>query len=146
MSHQPTLFDALGGDAAIAAAVGEFYRRVLADAQLAPFFAAVPLPRLKPLQAAFLAQALRGAPRYTGCSMREAHAGLAITDAHFDRVAQHLAQTLADLGVAAALIEQALGGIAPLRREIVAASAMPSLVQNQATASVMVRRGNGLQP
>ena len=38
--------------------------------------------------------------------MREAHAGRGITDAAFDRVAQHLMDTLAHLGVNERLIQQ----------------------------------------
>jgi hemoglobin len=122
VSGQPTLFDAIGGHAAVGAAVEEFYRRVLADPDLMPFFAGVPLQRLKAHQAAFFAQALRGPGRYTGRSMREAHAGLGITDAHFDRVAGHLVETLSALGVAREYIEQVIGAVAPLRAEIVTPS------------------------
>ncbi len=120
---QPTLFDAIGGDAAIAAAVEEFYGRVLADASLVPLFADTDVPRLKAHQRAFLTLVLRGSGTYNGRTMRAAHAGRGITDAHFDRVATHLAETLAALRVPADLIEQILGGVAPLRTEIVDAPA-----------------------
>jgi hemoglobin len=116
---QPTLFDAIGGDPAIAAAVEEFYRRVLADPSLAPFFADTNVGRLKAHQRAFLTLALRGSGTYNGRTMRAAHAGRGITDAHFDRVAAHLGATLAALDVPADLIEQIIGGIAPLRPDIV---------------------------
>jgi hemoglobin len=122
MSNQPTLFEAIGGHAAVGAAVEEFYRRVLADPDLTPFFGGVPLQRLKAHQAAFFAQALRGPGRYTGRSMREAHAGLGITDAHFDRVAHHLVETLATLGVDQGIIEQVISAVAPLRSEVVTPS------------------------
>jgi hemoglobin len=121
--YQPTLFDAIGGDTAIATAVEEFYRRVLADPSLAPFFADTNVDRLKAHQRAFLTLALRGSGTYNGRTMRAAHAGRGITDAHFDRVAAHLVATLTALQVPAELIEQIIGGIAPLRPEIVDAMA-----------------------
>ena len=120
---QPTLFDAIGGDPAIAAAVEAFYRRVLADPSLAPFFADTPIDRLKAHQRAFLTLALRGSGTYTGRTMRAAHAGRGITDADFDRVATHLGATLTALQVPAELIAQIIGGIAPLRPDIVDATA-----------------------
>lgn len=117
--QQTSIFDAIGGDAAIAAAVDEFYTRVLADELLAPMFVNTDIKRLKGHQRAFLTVALRGSGTYTGRSMRAAHAGRGITDAHFDRVAAHLIDTLAFLGVPANLIDQIIGGVAPLRDEIV---------------------------
>ena len=119
VTHSPTLYERLGGGPAVAAAVDEFYRRVLADPQLAPFFVGTDMRRQKAHQAAFLAQALRGPGRYTGRSMREAHAGMGITDDHFNRVAGHLAATLSALGVGELLIAEVIGNVAPLRSEIV---------------------------
>lgn len=118
MSHA-SLFDVIGGDAAISAAVDLFYDRVLADPMLAPLFVHTDLARLKGHQRAFLALLLRGSGTYNGRTMRAAHAGRGITGAHFDRVATHLVETLAALGVPAELIGQILGGVAPLRDEIV---------------------------
>lgn len=118
---QMTIYEAIGGQPAILAAVDLFYHRVLADPLLAPYFAATPLPRLKGHQAAFLAQALHGPARYPGRSMQEAHAGLGITDEAFDRVAEHLAQTLTSLGVGSDQVEMVLNTIASLRAAIVAA-------------------------
>ena len=114
-----TLFDAIGGADAVSAAVEVFYERVLADQELAPLFANTDLVRLKSHQRAFLTVLLRGTGTYGGRSMRAAHAGRGITDAHFDRVATHLADTLTGLGVPAELTTQILGGVASLRGEIV---------------------------
>jgi hemoglobin len=115
----PTLFDAIGGDAAITAAVDAFYERVLADPMLAPMFVQTEMTRQKAHQRAFLTFLLRGTGSYNGRTMRAAHAGRGITDVHFDRVAGHLADTLAALGVPEELIGQIIGGVAPLRAEIV---------------------------
>jgi hemoglobin len=121
MTHDTTLNYAIGGQPAVMAAVEEFYRRVLADPTLAPYFAGIPLQRLKGHQAAFFAMALGGPARYRGRSMQEAHAGHGITDADFDRVAGHLVATLAALGVDGGTISRIVGHVAPLRAEIVEA-------------------------
>jgi hemoglobin len=119
MQHSTSIYDAIGGQPSVMAAVEEFYRRVLADPALAPYFAGVSMQRLKGHQAAFFAMALGGPDRYHGRSMREAHAGRAISDAHFDRVAEHLVATLAALEVDEATVAGIVGRIAPLRTEVV---------------------------
>jgi hemoglobin len=116
--QQQTIYAALGGQAAIEVAVDRFYARVLADPQLAPFFAATDLKRLAAHQRAFFAMALGGPARYRGRDMRAAHAGRGITEEHFDRVAHHLGATLAELGVSEELRREVLTGIAPLRAEV----------------------------
>ena len=96
-----SLFDRLGGAPAITAAAELFYRQVLADPLLAPYFDDVNMDRQVAKQAAFLTMALGGPNRYTGRDLRTAHSGLAgLTDEHVDRVIGHLAQTLRELGVA----------------------------------------------
>jgi hemoglobin len=99
MTHS-TLFDRLGGASAISAAAEIFYRKVLADPSLAPYFDDVDMDRQIAKQAAFLTLALGGPNSYTGRDLRTAHAGLgALSDEHVDRVIEHLAQTLRELGV-----------------------------------------------
>lgn len=117
-----TLYARLGGAAAIDAAVTEFYQRVLKDGELAPFFLTVNMDIQRRKQREFLTTALGGPNVYKGPSMRQAHAGLGITDDHFNRVAGHLQATLERLGVAAALVGEVIGAVAPLRAEIVAAA------------------------
>jgi hemoglobin len=119
IEHHASLYQSLGGAPAIAASVDIFYERVLADPALAPAFAGIPIDRLKHHQRAFLTRALGGPAYYAGRDMRAAHAGLAITNEHFDRVAQHLTDTLTGLGVDAVLVAQVIAGVATLRAEIV---------------------------
>lgn len=60
-TRNQSLFDRLGGMPAITAAVEKFYERVLADAELSPFFTRTNLVWLRKRQGQFLAQALGGA-------------------------------------------------------------------------------------
>jgi hemoglobin len=117
------IYDEIGGADSVAAAVDGFYQRLLADPDLAPFFADVDLRRLKSHQRAFIAAALGGPEIYAGRDMAAAHAGLDITDADFDAVVGHLVDTLTSLGVPAATIATIGGALAPLRSDIVAAPA-----------------------
>ena len=94
------------------AAVEIFYRRVLTDDLLAPYFDDVEMERQIAKQKAFLTMAFGGPHRYEGRDLRSAHAGLVsagIGDAHFDAVVGHLADTLHDLGVADELVAEVAG-------------------------------------
>ncbi|MEV4754856.1 group 1 truncated hemoglobin [Micromonospora sp. NPDC049559] len=114
-----SIYDAIGGAPAVAAAVDDFYVRVLGDPGLAPYFEGVDLPRLKAHQRAFIAAAIGGPELYAGRDMRAAHTGLDITDAAFDSVVGHLVGTLTGLGVPEETIAQIGGALAPLRADIV---------------------------
>jgi len=91
----------------------------LSDPLLASFFENTDVKRLKGHQRAFFTMALRGGDGDSGRSIRAAHQGRGITDAHFNRVAMHLTATLISLNVPDRLIDGVLGAIAPLRAEIV---------------------------
>jgi len=114
-----SIYEAIGGEQALTAVVDDFYVRVLADPQLAGFFAGANMPKLKGRQVEFFAAALGGPDIYDGASMRQAHAGRGIGQADFDKVAFHLTGALADAGVPAGTIAQIAAAITPLAGEIV---------------------------
>jgi hemoglobin len=60
----------LGGADAFGLAVERFYRRVLRDPELQPYFAGIDLDRLQHHQYAFLAMALGQVNGYLGRTMR----------------------------------------------------------------------------
>lgn len=121
-----SIYDAIGGAPAVLAAVDDFYARVTADPDLAPFFVDLDLNRLKTHQRAFIAAAIGGPEIYAGRRMAAAHAGLGITDAHFDAVVGHLVDTLTGLGVPGGTIGQIGAALAPLRSEIVTSPRVPA--------------------
>jgi hemoglobin len=114
-----SIYESIGGGSALAAVVDDFYVRVLADPQLAGFFAGANMQKLKGRQVEFFAAALGGPDFYQGASMRQAHAGRGISQADFDRVAFHLAAALAAAGVPAATIALIAAAITPLADDIV---------------------------
>lgn len=112
MTEADSLYDRIGGALAVQAATELFYRKVLADPMIAGFFTEVDMRRQLTMQEAFLTMALGGPNHYTGRDLRSAHSALpGLDDQHFDRVIEHLAGTLAELGVAEAEIAEA-GAIA----------------------------------
>lgn len=116
-----SIYDEIGGPAAVSAAVENFYERLLADPVTAPFFADVDLKKLKSHQRAFIAAALGGSEIYSGRDMAAAHAGLNISDPDFDAVVGHLVATLTSLGVPDETIARIGAALAPLRTDIVTA-------------------------
>jgi hemoglobin len=98
-----SLYDQLGGAAAVEAAVDIFYRKMLLDERVAGFFETVDMDRQRAKQKAFLTMVFGGPNAYSGRDMRAAHAGLVqrgLSDVHVDIVIEHLGGTLKELGVA----------------------------------------------
>lgn len=114
-----SIYQQIGGHAAVEAAVDDFYRRVLADPLLVPYFEGIDVRRLAAHQRDFLIAALQGPERYDGRAMRQAHDGLGVTDDAFTRVLRHLVDALARLGVPTLTVAAIGDRLAPLRREIV---------------------------
>lgn len=98
-----TLFERIGGDAAVDAAVDRFYEIVLADDRIRHFFAGVDMTRQTAHQKLFLKYAFGGLPNYPGRALRHAHEHLAreqgLNDTHFDAVLDDLGRALRDLAV-----------------------------------------------
>jgi hemoglobin len=67
----------------------------------------------------FVAAAAGGPELYRGRDMRAAHAGLGITDAHFDRTVEHLVGLLRDLAVDDDAIGELGAALEPLRALVV---------------------------
>lgn len=103
-----SVYEQIGGQAAVDAAVDIFYRRVLADPVISHFFDSVDMDRQIGKQKAFLTMAFGGPNQYTGKDMREAHKHLKLTDEHFNAVAGHLQGTLQELNVPQNLIDQVM--------------------------------------
>lgn len=104
------LYEQIGGDAAVNAAVDVFYRKVLADDRISQFFEGVDMEKQAAKQKAFLTMAFGGPHNYTGKDMREGHAHLVergLNDSHFDAVMENLGATLKELNVPDELIAQA---------------------------------------
>jgi hemoglobin len=106
-----SLYEQLGGEAAVNAAVDIFYRKVLSDYRINRFFDNSDIEKQAAKQKSFLTMAFGGPNNYNGTDMRQAHAHLVkklgLDDSHFDAVMEHLGATLQELNVPANLIAQA---------------------------------------
>lgn len=116
-----SIYEAIGGRAALTAAVDIFYGRLIADPELAPFFPGGVGIRHRAYVVTVLGEALGGPERYRGPDLHGAHRGLGITDAQFNRAAGHLSDTLDELSVPRPLTDQIIGIVASLRPVIVTA-------------------------
>lgn len=106
-----SLFNRIGGEGAVNAAVDIFYRKVLSDSSISNFFDSTDMAAQHQKQKSFLTMAFGGPNNYSGQDLRAAHAPLVakgLNDSHFGAVAGHLQATLQELDLAPALIDEVM--------------------------------------
>lgn len=114
-----SLYQQLGGRAAIDAAVERFYEKVLADERVKHYFDDVSMVKQKRKQKEFLSVALGAPMKWTGKDMRKAHADLpGLNDTHFNAIAEHLQSTLTELQVKPDLINKVLAIVETTRADV----------------------------
>jgi hemoglobin len=113
------LYEELGGQAVLDAAVDLLYERLLADPSTAVWFEEINIVRLRRHQEAFLAVVFEGPERYNGRSMRVAHSGLGISDAAYTAALAHAHEVFVELGVEPDLVARAVRSLEHLRPAIV---------------------------
>lgn len=104
-----SLYEQLGGEPAVNAAVDIFYRKMLTDERVSRFFEGVDMDKQATKQKAFLTMVFGGPANYTGKDMYEGHKHLikmGLNDSHVDAVIENLGATLKELGVKDELIGQ----------------------------------------
>ena len=103
------LYDLIGGNRTVWAATESFYRRVLADDTLRPFFKSTDMEQLRARQSMFISMLLGGRIVYTGKDIHAAHAHAreqGLNDGHFDRFLGHFREALNEVGVQADKVEK----------------------------------------
>jgi hemoglobin len=115
---EKSLYESLGGEAAVNAAVDIFYRKVLADDRIAHHFEQIDMDLQREKQKAFLTVAFGGPNRYSGSDMRAAHKHLKLTEGDFNAVMEHLGATLKELKVPDPLIAKAAGIALSVKNEV----------------------------
>ncbi len=104
-----SLYEKIGGEAAVNAAVDIFYRKVLADDRINKYFEGVDMEKQAAKQKSFLTFAFGGPNNYSGKDMREGHKHLVekgLNDSHVDAVIEDLGATLKELNVPDELISE----------------------------------------
>jgi hemoglobin len=103
------LYDLIGGRQTVWAATESFYRRVLADGTLLPFFKSTDIAQLRARQSMFISMLLGGRVVYTGKDIHAAHAHAreqGLNDEHFDRFVKHFVEALREVGVETGKVEK----------------------------------------
>src|SRR4051794_5574334 len=106
-----SLYEQIGGQPAVDAAVDVFYRKVLADDRISHFFDDADMDAQMNKQRAFLTMAFGGPNNYSGKDLRTGHAHLVkrgLNGSHFQAVAENLQATLQELKVPQPLIDQVM--------------------------------------
>ena len=107
-----SLYERIGGEKFVDAALDIFYRKVILDPELSVFFSNTDIQRLVRKQKLFLIFAFGGPSEYTYWQkgLKNAHkqsVDSGLNDNHFDLVVEHLADTMKELSVAPNLIAEA---------------------------------------
>jgi hemoglobin len=117
-----SLYERLGGEAAIMAAVDLFYEKVLADPITRPFFDGLDMQVQARKQVAFMTYVFGGPVAQRGRDLRVAHADLVkhrgLGDVHFDAVVGHLRATLIELEFDGPLQDEVMAVIATTRSDV----------------------------
>lgn len=116
-----TLYERLGGEAAVTAAVDIFYRHVLLDDRINYWFDDVDMEKQAAKQKAFMTMAFGGPHGYTGKDMRAAHKPMVergLNDTHFDAVAENLVKALQELNVPQEDIDEVVATVETTRADV----------------------------
>ena len=116
-----TLYERLGGMESITAVVEDFRDRVARDDRINQKFARTDLDRLRKMLIDQVCEATGGPCKYTGRSMKDAHAGMSVTSGEFDGLVQDLVATMNHFKVGKTEQNELLGVLGPLKTDIVEA-------------------------
>jgi hemoglobin len=114
-------YDRIGGASSVKAAVELFYDKVLADPELAGYFADVDMAGQRRHLALMLTVVLGGPNEYTGRGLAEAHQPLNIPVAHYAKVGEYLTATLTELGVPSDVLADVQTVLGQVQDQVVAA-------------------------
>ena len=115
------LYELIGGAKTVSAATEAFYRRILSDEALRPFFKSTYIVRLREGQSMFISMLLGGRIVYTGKDIGAAHAHArlqGLNGGHFDKFLDHFREALKEVGVGGEKVE-AVVKLLESRREAV---------------------------
>jgi hemoglobin len=122
-----THYDRIGGAGAVKLAVDQFYDRVLADPDLAGYFANVDMEVQRWHMVLMLTTVLGGPNTYTGRGLAEAHQPLDIPVEHYERVGAHLTATLSQLDVPADILSDVQAVLAQVQDQVVSSGMRPGV-------------------
>lgn len=116
---QGSLYDSVGGKPVIAKVVDDFVGHVMADPRIDFQFAKTNIRHLKAMLNDQLCAVLGGPCKYEGETMKNAHAGMNVTNAQFNALAEDLYLALEQNGVPYKTQNAIMAVLAPMQRDIV---------------------------
>lgn len=116
---QKSLYERLGGKPAIQAVVDDFIGNVAADNRINGFFANTNIPRLNTMLVNQICQATGGPCKYEGRSMKAAHAGMGVSEFHFNALVEDLVKSLNKFNVPEREKKELLTALASMKGDIV---------------------------
>jgi hemoglobin len=114
-----TLYESMGGEPALRAALDHFADIVVADDRINFTFAEANMAKFKQLLFEQLCNLSGGPCKYTGRDMRTSHTKLKINNAEFNALAEDLYISLGQAGVPYRLQNKLMAVLAPMQHEIV---------------------------
>jgi hemoglobin len=124
-AHGATLYERIGGEAKLRAAVDDFVSIIELDDRINFTFADTDLNKFKKLLFEQLCQITQGPCKYTGRDMHEAHLKLNINNAQFNALAEDLYQAFDRVHVPYRLQNQVIALLAPMQKDIVKPGFVP---------------------
>jgi hemoglobin len=119
MAATKSLYERLGGKEGITAVVKDFVANVGADTRINTMFANADLAALETKLIDQICAASGGPCTYSGKNMKEAHAGMGVTEAHFNALVEDLVKSLDKIGVMDPEKSELLGALGGMKGDIV---------------------------
>lgn len=119
MPEEKSLYDQLGGRAAISAVVNRLYELIAKDPSVAGFFTETGMPAHSLTEFLVIASGGEGDPNYQMPDLASVHKPHGITDEAFDTVARYLTQALNEFNVPQPTIDAVITLVASTRGQIV---------------------------
>ncbi len=114
------LYQQLGGKAGISKIVDDFLPIVLADARIKDAFKDADIERLGMLLIEQFCDLSGGPCKYSGKDMKSAHKDMAITNAHFNALAEDLQMAMEKNNIPSRAQNKLIAKLAPMQRTVVA--------------------------
>ena len=114
-----SLYERLGGIAAITSVVDSFVARVAADDRINKKFARSDIARVKTMLVNQICAQTGGPCTYTGRSMKEAHQNMGVTDGEFGALVEDLTATLRSFNVPQKEQDELLAALGTMKGDIV---------------------------
>lgn len=116
-----TLYERIGGDAALGAAVEILYSKIIADDRINGYFENVDIKKQGRKMKSFLSYAFGADTPFTGESLRTSHEKMVangLSDIHFDAVKENIESTLKELNVTDDLIQEVITITESTRKDV----------------------------